>query len=107
MKEGHLNNLSSRKKWQVHIKFYSEIKIFTCMQTGLHTRFQVNMHILLVFEEISCYLEYKLWVKNKMEMKEKYFESKALFKTVLDLLLEVKNMQTSAMNETQAVVTTH
>ena len=42
-----------------------------------------------------------------MEMKEKYFESKALFKTVLDLLLEVKNMQTSGMNETQAVVTTH
>ena len=42
-----------------------------------------------------------------MEMKEKYFESKALFKAVLDLLLEVKNMQTSAMNETQAVVTTH
>ena len=42
-----------------------------------------------------------------MEMKEKYFESKALFKTVIDLLLEVKNMQTSAMNETQAVVTTH
>ena len=107
MKDGHLNNLSSRKKWQVHIKFYSEIKIFTCMQTCLHARFQVNMHILLVFEEISCYLEYKLWVKNKMEMKEKYFESKALFKTVLDLLLEVKNMQTSAVNETQAVVTTH
>ena len=42
-----------------------------------------------------------------MEMKEKYFESKALFKTVLDMLLEVKNMQTSAMNKTQAVVTTH
>ena len=42
-----------------------------------------------------------------MEMKEKCFESKPLFKTVLDLLLEVKNMQTSAMNETQAVVTTH
>ena len=40
-------------------------------------------------------------------MEKKYFESKALFKTVLDLLLEVKNMQTSAMNETQAVVTTH
>ena len=91
----------------MHIKFYSEIKIFTCMQTCLHTRFQVNMQIHLVFEGISCHLEYKLWVKNKMEMKEKYFESKALFKTVLDMLLEVKNMQTSAMNETQAVVTTH
>ena len=54
-----------------------------------------------MFEEISYYM---VSINKKQDKSDqKYFRTKALFETVLDLLLEANNIQISYLDETHVV----
>ena len=54
-----------------------------------------------MFEEISYYM---VSINKKQDKSDqKYFRAKALFETVLDLLLEANNIRISYVDETHAV----
>ena len=54
-----------------------------------------------MFEEISYYM---VSINKKQDKSDqKYFRTKALFETVLDLLLEANNIRISYLDETHVV----